>query len=72
MTLKIITDKSNMNSAVENCDEILEKAKGNYQDVLVLGYDKDGYADYRCNDTLNRKSDLNWLIDTFKKNLLRE
>lgn len=50
-------------------DSVLEQAVGQYQDVLILGWNKEGYLDPRA--TLSLKvSDMLWLIESFKNNLL--
>lgn len=50
-------------------DDALEQAIGVYDDVLILGYDKEGFMDVRANDSLSNERIL-WLISILKKNLL--
>lgn len=55
--------------AAENPDNVLEQAMGQYSDVLIIGYDKDGYLDVRASTTLDH-TQINWLVDSFKNKLL--
>jgi hypothetical protein len=50
-------------------DHLLEKAKGVYSSVLVLGWDKDDELNVRSTSTL-RCCDLLFLIEQFKHNML--
>jgi len=50
-------------------DDVLEMAKGNYDDVLIIGYDKDGHLDARSNQSVTHER-ANMLIDLFKRELL--
>ncbi|WP_033931788.1 hypothetical protein [Vibrio cholerae] len=52
------------NAAIDP-DNVLEIAKGNYESVIVLGYDKDGYLDGRASTNLTRENIL-WLLEQFK------
>ena len=55
--------------AAKDPDAVLEQAIGQYSDVLILGWDKEGFLDPRA--TLGLKSkDLLWLMEIFKFNLL--
>ena len=51
-------------------DHVLEAAKGVYQDVFVIGYDKDGVLDVRASKGLDAKSAL-FLVEQFKTKLLK-
>jgi len=50
-------------------DHILEQSIGNFKQVLVIGYDKEGVLDVRATEKLDLK-ELLWLIEAFKFNLL--
>ena len=52
-----------------NPDHVLEEAKGNYQDVLIIGWDKEGNFDVRSNSSVDGKTSL-WLAQTFANKLL--
>lgn len=56
--------------SAKNPDSVLEQAVGEYESVLVIGYDKDGCLDVRSSTNLECK-DLLWLIDMFKMKMLR-
>ena len=56
-------------STATNPDDVLECAKGEYNDVLIIGYDKDGGLDFRSNTTVTHER-ANMLVDLFKKELL--
>jgi hypothetical protein len=51
-------------------DNVLEQAIGQYQDVLVLGWDVEGNLDPRATLSLKNR-DLLWIIEVFKMKLLR-
>lgn len=50
-------------------DEVLERAKGQMQNVLVIGYDQDGSLDVRADLGLSRR-EMIWMVDNFKHKLL--
>lgn len=50
-------------------DTVLEKAKGNYNSVLILGWDKEGYLDVRSTNDLDQKDCL-YLAQKFSHKLL--
>lgn len=55
--------------SAKNPDAVLEQAVGSYDEVLILGWNKDGTFDPRATvDMTNRE--LLWLIELFKKKLL--
>jgi hypothetical protein len=57
-------------NAAESADSVLEQAIGIYDEVVILGWDKNGNIDARAN--LKMKSrDVLWLIEVFKTKLLR-
>lgn len=58
-----------MNAAVDP-DVVLEEAKGAFESVVLVGWDKEGRLDARA--TLNLSSaEINWLISIFQQKLLR-
>lgn len=54
--------------AARNPDAVLEQAIGQYDKVLVLGWDKDGNLDARASTNADRK-DLLWMLEGFKLDL---
>ena len=50
-------------------DAVLEQAIGEYEDVLILGWDKDESFDPRCSTNLKAK-DLLWLVSLFQHKLM--
>ena len=55
--------------AAKNPDNVLEQALNIYEDVFIIGWDKEGRLDARSSLGLQGK-DLLWLIEVFKKKLL--
>lgn len=51
-------------------DTVLEKAKGEFESVMVIGWDHDGILDVRASMNLNQQQCL-WLIEAFKLNMLQ-
>jgi hypothetical protein len=51
-------------------DSVLEAAKGEFKDVLILGYTDEGHFLYRASAGLQTASRVGFLVDTFKHNLL--
>ena len=48
---------------------VLEQAIGEYESLIIIGYDTEGAMDIRA--SLNLKaSEINWLIDSFKQKLV--
>ena len=56
-------------NSAENPDLVLEQAIGGFENVLILGWDKEGYFDARASLNLAGK-DCNWIVDVFKTKLL--
>lgn len=56
--------------AAKDADNVLEQAMGNYSEVLVLGWDKDGNFDARATLGLKDGADILWLIEVFKTKLM--
>lgn len=55
--------------AAKDADAVLEQSLGNFSEVLVIGWDKEGFLDARA--TLGLKNgDLLWLIESFKAKLM--
>lgn len=50
-------------------DLVLERAIGQFQNVVVIGYDHDGELDCRADLETSRREIL-WLIEMFKLHLL--
>ena len=50
-------------------DHVLDCAKGEYQSVVVIGFDHEGELDARASTNLTC-AQINWIIDTFKLQLL--
>ncbi len=58
-------------NAAKDADNVLEQAVGQYNDVLIIGYDKEGNFDARATLGLVDGGDMLWLIETLKFKLLR-
>lgn len=56
--------------SAKNPDAVLDQAIGQYESVLLVGYDKEGRLDIRSTTDLDHQSIL-WLIESFKAKLLR-
>ncbi len=50
-------------------DDVLEKSKGNYSSVLIIGWDVDGILDVRSTNNLDQKDCL-YLAQMFSNKLL--
>lgn len=61
--------KFNKEKTAEFPDHVLEKSKGNYKSVFVIGWDNDGILDVRSTTNLDQKEIL-WMIEVFKNKLL--
>ena len=57
------------NDPATNPDVVLEKAVGEYESVLIIGYDKDGVLDARASLNQDAKSIL-FMLEQFKNKLL--
>lgn len=51
MTLKVVDFKKQ--EPAHGPDVVLEEAKGNYEQVLIIGYTKDGFLDGRASNNLS-------------------
>lgn len=56
-------------NAAENPDAVLEQAIGDFESVLVIGYNNDGELDARASLNLSREKIL-WLMRSFEMQLL--
>lgn len=56
--------------AAKDPDNVLEQAIGEYSQVLVIGWDKDGAFDARATLGLKDGADCLWLVEIFKAKLL--
>lgn len=56
--------------AAKDPDAVLEQAIGRFEDVLIIGWDKQGKMDARASLGLKDGGDMLWLIEHFKHNLL--
>ena len=52
-------------------DVVLRAAEGEFESVLILGFDHDGCLDCRASTNVSRERIL-WLIETFKHRYLLE
>ncbi len=55
--------------ASKHADNVLERAIGVYDQVLVIGYDKDGQFSASATMGLKGGGDI-WLVETFKHKLM--
>lgn len=56
--------------AAKDPDAVLEQAMGNFSDVLVIGWDKDGDLDACATLGLKDGGEILWLLEVFKANLI--
>lgn len=54
--------------AAKNPDNVLEQAVGTYDEVFVIGYDKDGRLDVRASTNF-KSTDIVFALETFKSKL---
>ncbi|RLC00789.1 MAG: hypothetical protein DRH90_17650 [Deltaproteobacteria bacterium] len=57
-------------NAASDPDFVLDKCKGAYQDVLIIGWDKEGRLDVRSNMGMTPRDAL-WMVEQFKQKLVR-
>ena len=50
-------------------DAVLEGAKGDYKDLMIVGYNEEGRLCIEYSERLLRK-DLNWMLDRAKQAIL--
>lgn len=55
--------------AAKDPDAVLEQAAGEYESVLIIGWDKEGMLSVRSTTDLNGRDGL-WMIEQFKLSLL--
>ena len=68
--LKQVVD-INKNQPAIDADQVLEKSKGTYKAMLVIGYNQDGYLEVNTTKNLDCAQVL-WLIENYKKLLLED
>lgn len=56
--------------AAKDADNVLEQAIGVYDEVLVIGWNKEGRMDARATLGLKDGGDVLWLLEKLKFNLL--
>jgi hypothetical protein len=56
------------NNAADIPDNVLELAKGVYNSVFMIGYDKNGELDIRASTNVT-KEQIVWMLEQFKHNL---
>lgn len=56
--------------AAKDADAVLEQAMGGFSEVLVIGWDKEGFLDARATLGLKDGGDILWLIESFKTKLM--
>lgn len=56
--------------AAKDADNVLEQAVGVYDEVLIIGWDKDGQFNARATLGLKDGGDCLWLVETFKLKLM--
>lgn len=55
--------------SAERPDAVLEQSIGNYDQVLIIGYDSAGQMDVRSSTNISCR-DILWLIETFKQKMI--
>ena len=55
-------------NAAINPDVVLDKAKGEYESLCIIGWSKDGIIDFRASLNLNH-AQLNWLLGVVQHKL---
>jgi hypothetical protein len=56
--------------AAKEPDNVLEQAMGDYSEVLVIGWDKNGELDIRATKGLADGGNMLWLIESLKTGLM--
>jgi hypothetical protein len=56
--------------AAKSADAVLEQALGEFSEVLILGWDKDGDFDARATLGLKDGAEILWLVEVFKAKLM--
>lgn len=57
-------------NAAKDADNVLEQAIGQYSEVLIIGWDKNGGFDARATLGLKDGADCLWLVEAFKFKLM--
>jgi hypothetical protein len=58
------------NTAAENPDNVLELAVGEFESVIVVGWNKSGLLDLRASTNVDHK-EINWIFGVAQSKLLR-
>jgi hypothetical protein len=56
--------------AAKSADNVLEQAVGEFSEVVIIGYSRDGTLDARATLGLKDGGDLLWLVECFKHKLM--
>ncbi len=65
-------EKKNIIKFKKDADDILEECKGNYDnEIVVIGYNKDGDLEVNCTDGV-KNSDTLWLLESLKLAILSD
>lgn len=56
--------------AAKDADNVLEQAVGQYSEVLIIGWDKEGNLDVRATLGLTDGAECLWLVEAFKHKLM--
>lgn len=56
--------------AANDPDNVLDQAKGQYENLLIIGWDREGNMDARADLGLKSNRDVLWLVETFKAMLM--
>lgn len=56
--------------AANDPDNVLDQAKGQYENLLIIGWDREGNMDARSDLGLKSNKDVLWLVETFKAMLM--
>ena len=57
-------------NAAASADAVLEQAAGEFSEVLIIGWDKEGMLDARATLGLSDGGEILWLIEAFKRGLM--
>ena len=57
-------------NAAKDPDAVLEQALGQFSEVLIIGWDKEGMMDARATLGLKDGCEVLWLMESFKHNMM--
>ena len=57
-------------NAAKNADNVIEQSIGEFESILMIGYDKEGHLDVRASTNIDR-ANLLWLVEQAKSLILR-